>query len=100
MKKAIIIHVAKMTLAAGAFAAALTGCCMFGSKGCCQQKSCCGKDMCCKSPCCESKSCCEAKSSGMNTSMTVGLGTDGVHAGGNANVGSHGVSGGVGGAMH
>jgi len=81
MKKAIIIQVAKMTLAAGALAAALAGCCW-------------GSDKCCKSECCG------RKSSGMNTSMTVGLGTDGVHADGAANVGSHGVSGGAGGSMH
>jgi len=98
MKKAIIIHVAKMTLAAGAFAAALVGCCW--SKDCCGKKCCCERDACSQRACCTAKPCGEQKSHGMNTSMTVGLGTDGVHAGGNANVGDHGVSGGVGGAMH
>jgi len=87
MKKAIMIHVVKMTLAAGALAAVLAGCC-------------CSKDCCCTAKCCETEPCCGQKSSGMNTSMTVGLGTDGVHAGGAANVGSHGVSGGAGGSMH
>jgi len=92
----------KKLIAVGALAVALTGCCMFGSKDCCR-KSCCGKEKdCCTTECCETKSCCEQKSHGMNTSMTVGLGTDGVHAGGSANVGNHGMSGSVGanGAMH
>ena len=73
----------KVAVTAGALAVALTGCCMFGSKGCCCEKKSCGK-----------------KTSGINTSMTVGVGTDGIHAGGDANVGSHGISAGAGGGMH
>jgi len=64
MKKAIMIHVVKMTLAAGALAAVLAGCCMFGSG-----KDCCCKKSCCTTSCCETKPCCGQKSSGMNTSM-------------------------------
>ena len=42
----IITQSVKVALTAGALAAALTGCCMFGSKDCC-----CGKNNCCKSEC-------------------------------------------------
>ena len=92
----IITKSVKVALTTGALAAALTGCCMFGSGDCCGKKDCC-----CKEPC---KSCCEKKcdgkkTHGMNTSMTVGIGTDGVHMGGDANVGSHGISAGVGGGV-
>ena len=86
----IITKSVKVALTAGALAAALTGCCMFGSDDCCGKKDCC-----CKEPC---ECCCGKKTHGMNTSMTVGVGTDGIHAGGDANVGSHGVS--AGGGMH
>ena len=88
----IITKSVKVALTAGALAAALTGCCMFGSDDCCGKKDCC-----CKEPC---KCCCGKKTRGINTSMTVGVGTDGIHAGGDANVGSHGISAGAGGGMH
>ena len=88
----IITKSVKVALTAGALAAALTGCCRFGSDDCCGKKDCC-----CKEPC---TCCCGKKTHGMNTSMTVGVGTDGIHAGGDANVGSHGVSAGAGGGMH
>ena len=87
----IITQSVKVALTAGALAAALTGCCMFGSDDCC------GKEPC---KCCCEKKCCGKKTHGMNTSMTVGVGTDGIHAGGDANIGSHGVSAGAGGGMH
>ena len=70
----------KVALTAGALAAALTGCCMFGQKDCC-----------CNDPCCK-RECCEKKTRGINTSMTVGVGTDGVRVGSDSNVGSHGAS--------
>ena len=89
MNKKIITQSVKVALTAGALAAALTGCCMFGSDDCCDKKGCCCKEK------CHGK-----KTHGMNTSMTVGVGTDGIHAGGDANVGSHGVSVGAGGDMH
>ena len=93
----IIIQSVKVALTAGALAAALTGCCMFGSDDCCGKKECCCKESC---TCCCKEKCHGKKTRGMNTSMTVGVGTDGIHAGGDANVGSHGVSVGAGGGMH
>ena len=93
----IITKSVKVALTAGALAAALTGCCMFGSDDCCGKKDCCCKEPC---KCCYEKKCCGKKAHGINTSMTVGVGTDGIHAGGDANVGSHGVSAGAGGGMH
>jgi len=91
----VIKRVAKIAAVGGALAAALTGCCMFGSdKGCCDKS--CGS--CCKTSCCGETGCGQ-KSHGVNASTSVGIGTDGVRVGGEANVGGHGVSGSVGGAM-
>ena len=95
MNKKIITQSVKVALTAGALAAALTGCCMFGSDDCCGKKDCC-KDPC---ACCCKEKCC-GKTHGINTSMTVDVGTDGIHAGGDANVGSHGISADAGGGMH
>jgi len=93
----IVTQAMKVTLAAGALAAALAGCCMFGSdKACCKDRCGCA---CRETACCEKK-CDGQKSHGVNTSMTVGVGTDGIHAGGAANVGSHGVSANAGTDMH
>ena len=92
----IITQSVKVGLTAGALAAALTGCCMFGSNDCCGKKDYCNEA--CK--CCCEKKYCGKKTSGINTSMTVGVGTDGIHAGGDANVGRHGVSANAGGDMH
>ena len=97
MNKKIITKSVKVALTAGALAAALTGCCLFGSGDCCGKKACCCKEPC---KCCCEKKCCGKKTHGMNTSMTVGVGTDGIHAGGDANLGSHGISAGAGGGMH
>ena len=66
----IITKSVKVAVVAGTLAATLTGCCMFGSNDCCCKKACCGK-----------------KTSGVNTSMTVGVGTDGVRVGSDSNVG-------------
>jgi len=90
MNKIMIMESLKIAVAAGALAVALTGCCLF----------CSDKDSCCERRCCCEKKCCEQKKSGMNTSMNVGVGTDGVGVGGAANAGSHGVSGNVGGSVH
>ena len=79
----IITKTVKDALTAGALAAALTGSCMFGSKDC----SC--KDPC---ACCCKDKCCGKKTSGVNTSMTVGVGTGGIRVGSDSNVGSHGAS--------
>ena len=65
----IITKSVKVAITAGALAAALTGCCMFGSKDCCCEKKCCDKK------------------TGVNTSMTVGVGTDGIRVGSDSNVG-------------
>ena len=70
----IITKSVKVAVSAGALAAALTGCCMFGSDDCC------GKEKCC------------FKKTGVNTSMTVGVGTDGVRVGSDSNVGNHSAS--------
>ena len=89
MNKKIITQSVKVALTAGALAAALTGCCMFGSDDCCGKKDCCCKEPC---KCCCEKKCCGKKTSGINTSMTVGVGTDGIHVGSDSNVGSLGAS--------
>ena len=103
MNKKIITQSVKVALTAGALAAALTGCCMFGSDDCCDKRDCC-----CKEPC---KCCCGKKTSGVNTSMTLGVGTDGIRIGSDsnvggasanasANVGANGVTAGAGGGLH
>ena len=92
----IIMKSAKLVLMSGALVAALTGCCMFGSKNCCDKKACCGKEAC---ACCCKEQCGDKKTSGVNTSMTLGVGTDGLHMGGDANIGNHGVSAGAGGGI-
>ena len=69
--KAILKKSVTITVTLVAIAVALSGCCMFGLH----------KDCCCKQ-----------KSCGMNTSMGVSVGTDGVSASGGANAGRHGVS--------
>ena len=79
----IITKSVKVALTAGVLAAALTGCCMFGSDDCCGKKDCCCKEPC---KCCCEKKCCGKKTHGMNTSMTVGVGTDGIHAGAGGDV--------------
>ena len=90
----IITKSVKVAVVAGTLAATLTGCCMFGSDDCCCKKACCGK-----------------KTSGVNTSMTVGVGTDGIRVGSdsnvgsasanaNANVGANGVTAGAGGGVN
>ena len=89
----IITKSVKIALTAGALAAALTGCCMFGSKDCCCKEKCCGKK------------------TGVNTSMTVGIGTDGIRVGSDSNVGgasananagvsANGVTAGAGGGVN
>lgn len=91
----VIKNTVKVALTAAALAAALTGCHMFGArKGC--NCSCNGAN--CSCHCADAGRC--EKSRGANASMTLGVGTDGVHAGGDANLGNHGVSAGAGGTMH
>ena len=51
----IITKSVKVAVTAGALAAALTGCCLFGSKECCDKKDRRGKDPC--ACCCKEKSC-------------------------------------------
>ena len=104
----IITKSVKVAVVAGTLAATLTGCCMFGSDDCCGKKDCCCKDPC---ACCCKKECCGKKTSGVNTSMTVGVGTDGVRVGSdsnvggvsanaNAGVGANGVTAGAGGGVN
>ena len=96
----IITKSVKVAVTAGALAAALTGCCMFGSDDCCGKKDCCVKS-----------ECDGMKKHGVNTSMTVGVGTDGIRIGSesnvggasanaNANVGANGVTAGAGGGVN
>ena len=103
----IITKSVKVAVTAGALAVALTGCCLFGSKDCCDKKDCCKNPSAC---CCKEK-CCGKKTSGVNTSMTVGVGTDGIRVGSdsnvggasanaNANVGANGVTAGAGGGVN
>ena len=78
--------------------AILPGCCLFGCK-----EECCNKDKaCCANRAAENcaQDCPKPKTSGANASVTLGVGTGGVSAGGAANLGSHGASGSVGGEMH
>ena len=77
----IITKSVKVAVTAGALAAALTGCCMFGSDDCCGKKDCCVKS-----------ECDGMKKHGVNTSMTLGVGTDGIRVGSESNVGNHGAS--------
>ena len=86
----IITKSVKVALTAGALAAALTGCCLFGSKDCCSGKKDCGYKEPCK--CCCEKKCDGKKTNGVNTSMTVGVGTDGIRVGSDSNVGSRSMS--------
>ena len=83
----VINQTIKWGLAAGALTVALTGCCLTKS-----DKNCCGT--CCQSSseCCTSKPCDGKKTSGMNTSMTLGIGTDGVSVGSTSNAGRHNMS--------
>ena len=85
----IITKSVKVAVTAGALAAALTGCCMFGSdkECCCPAKGCC----CPVKECCKSE-CDGMKKHGINTSMTLGVGTDGISIGSDSNVGKHGAS--------
>ena len=93
MNKKIITQSVKVALTAGALAAALTGCCLFGSKDCCDKKDCRCKDPC---ACCCKEKCCGKKTSGVNTSMTVGVGTDGIRVGSDSNVGGASANANVG----
>lgn len=86
----IITKSVKVAVTAGALAVALTGCCLFGSKDCCSgKKDCCSKEPC---KCCCEKKCDGKKTHGVNTSMTVGVGTDGIRVGSDSNVGSRSMS--------
>lgn len=87
--------VVRTALTAVVVTSMLPGCCLFGSKDCCDKKACPNKaaETC-------AKECPTPKTSGANASMTLGVGTGGIHAGGAANLGSHGASGSVGGEMH
>lgn len=90
-----LIGMTKVALVGLTLASATTGCCLFGDKPCCQstcQEECCGGKACCdKKPCCD-KPGAEKKTHGINTSMTLGIGTDGISAGSESNIGSHGAS--------
>lgn len=81
--KGVIKQSITIALTVGTLALVLTGCCMFCDKSCCRKDD--G---------------CPPKTSGVNTSMSVGVGTDGAYVGGAANVGNHGASGSVGGKLH
>ena len=79
----------KIAVVVSALASTLTGCCLLGSNSnCCEN---CGKSCCCCSDNGHAKPD-GAKKRGAGVSMTLGIGTDGIRAGGDANVGSHGAS--------
>ena len=82
-----LITLTKAALVSSLLASGLAGCGIFSNgHDCCKQdceKTCCGKPDCRK------------KTSGVNTSMTLGVGTDGLSVGSESNVGSHGVSGSI-----
>ncbi len=84
----LIIKSVKVALTAGALAAALTGCCLFGKRDCCCKGP---ENCCCTEKCCKEK-CHEPKTHGMNTSMTLGVGTDGIRVGSDSNAGNHKAS--------
>lgn len=75
-----LIGMTKVALIGCTLASATTGCCLFGNNSCCDK------------PCCEQKSC-PRKTHGVNTSMTLSAGTDGISVGSESNLGSHGASG-------
>lgn len=80
-----LIGVIKVALVGGLLATAVTGCCLFGD------------DTCCDKPCCNGRTAqaCPKKTRGVNTSMTVSAGTDGISLGSESNIGSHGASGSI-----
>lgn len=82
-----LITLTKIGLIGSLAAAALTGCSLFGNDRCCDKP--------CRDAACCQKACPERKTSGVNTSMTLGVGTDGISVGSESNVGSHGLSGSV-----
>ena len=83
-----LITVTKIGLIGTLLAVTATGCCLFGNDSSCD-KACCDK------ACCENAARPAKKTSGINTSMTLGVGTDGLSIGSESNVGSHGLSGAV-----
>lgn len=74
MKK--LIGMMRLALVGAVIASAATGCCLMG-----------------KNKCCCDKPRTEQKTSGVNTSMTISAGTDGMSVGSSSNIGSHGASG-------
>lgn len=65
----------RLAIVGAVVASAATGCCLMGKNKCCD------------------KPCAEKKTSGVNTSMTISAGTDGMSVGSSSNIGSHGASG-------
>ena len=93
-----ITKIIKLTATAAAVATALTGCCLFGNgnKDCCcnSSRDCCGT---CGKPPCECRctpKCCGHKTHGMNASVTLGAGTDGITVDTATNAGAHGTNAG------
>ena len=84
-----LIAMTKVALVGGLLASGATGCCLFGNDRSCD-KTPADKTCCCTS--CRCKPGCEKKTTGVNTSMTLGVGTDGISVGHESNVGSHGAS--------
>ena len=78
-----LIGMTKVALIGCALTSATTGCCLFGNDSCCETKSC---DK-------ANGQACPRKTKGVNTSVTLGVGTDGLSVGSESNLGSHGASG-------
>lgn len=70
-----LLGMTKVALIGCTLATGATGCCLWSNDSC------------------DDKTCCEKKTRGMNTSMTVGVGTDGMSVSSESNLGSHGASG-------
>ena len=83
-----LITLTKAALVGSLLASGLAGCGIFSNGD-----DCCKRD--CEKTCCGNKPDCTKKTSGINTSMTLGVGTDGLSVGSESNVGSHGVSGSI-----
>lgn len=72
-----LISMTKVALIGCTLASSVTGCCLFGNNDCCEKKA------------------CPKKTHGVNTSMTLSAGTDGLSVGSESNLGSHGASGSI-----
>ena len=83
MNKQVVVTTVKVALTAGLLATALAGCCCWRT-----DDKCAGS----KEGCCAPVQECQKPKRGANASLTLGLGTDGVRMGSDANLGNHTMS--------